>query len=504
MEDLINQQGSEFSDPSSGSPQTAELMPLGAIIDRMAALPRPDATHLTDAQIFGNRQPPASIEGEKGVLSGLLVDPDAFETVRFEGLKPEHFYHPNHALVFGAMVQVHDDGEPINTVTVAEALMKQHKLEQVGGPGFLAALESALPTSAHVAAYTRLVREKATLRQLIRSATQVVQSAYRQDRKVQDVVDEAEQTILAIRNESAKTGILSLHGLVQIAMKRLEALYNNKMSVVGVPSGFADLDRLTCGFQPGELVIVAARPSMGKTALTLNIATHIALNQKTPVAFFSLEMSAEQLVHRMIGAEARVDLSNLRRGTIQRHELGQFIAAAGLIGNAPLYIDETPSLSISEMRTKARRLAHQHGVQIIIVDYLQLMNGPENAENKATEVGEISKGLKAIARELKVPVIALSQLNRGVESRNDKRPMMSDLRESGAIEQDADVIAFLYREEYYSRDKTPQDKVGVTEIIIAKNRNGPTGLVELRFQSNITRFMDLDRAHEPMTYGDNF
>jgi len=476
-------------------------MPLGSLIHNLAA-PGNDIA-LSDGGGSG-RQLPAAVDAEKAVLSGLFVGPDAFETVVFEGLKVEHFYHPHHAYVFAAMTQIYEDGDPINTVTVSEALMKQHKLEQIGGPAFLAQLESALPTSAHVASYSRLVIEKATLRQLIRAATLVVQSAYRQDKKVQDLVDEAERTILAIRNDSAQAGMLSLHGLVQVAMKRLESLYNNQMSIVGVPSGFADLDRLTCGFQPGELVVVAARPSMGKTALTLNIATHIALQQTTPVAFFSLEMSAEQLVHRMIGAEARVDLSNLRRGTIQRHELGQFIAAAGRIGNAPLFIDETPSLSIGEMRTKARRLVHQQGVKIIIVDYLQLMNGPENAENKATEVGEISKGLKTIARELKVPVIALSQLNRGVESRNDKRPMMSDLRESGAIEQDADVIAFLYREEYYSRDKTPQDKVGVTEIIIAKNRNGPTGIVELRFQSNITRFMDLDRTHEVVAYQEGF
>ena len=272
-------------------------------------------------------------------------------------------------------------------------------------------------------------------------------------------------------------------------------LHQNKGVIGGLKTGFRDLDTITNGLQAGELLIIAARPSMGKTAFTLNIAAHVAIREKAPVGFFSLEMGAEQLVQRLIGSEAGIDLSKLRKGLMADKEMGNIAQVCGLISGSPLFIDETASLTVAEMRNKCRRMAHQHGVKLIMVDYLQLMNGPEGYDNKAAEVAEISKGLKSIARELKVPVIALSQLNRGVESRTDKRPMMSDLRESGAIEQDADVIAFLYREEYYMRDKTPSDQVGTAEVIIAKNRNGPTGVFHLKFFSNQTRFSDLDQHH---------
>ena len=446
-----------------------------------------------DPNLYG-RVPPHALDAERGVLSALLIDPDAYEIVSIEGLRPDDFFHPTHSKIFSAMVALQMEHQPISTVTVGNKLIEMQMLDQVGGHVALANLESLFPTSAHAAPYTTLIKDKSTLRKLISAATKVVQSSYRQDRKVTDVVDEAERVILEIRDEISQKGMLSIQDLVQIALTRLEQMYNNKTSLVGLSSGFQDFDRLTSGLQPGELVIIAARPSMGKTAFTLNIASHVAMRTQTPVAFFSLEMGAEQLVHRLIGAEARLDLSNLRRGMVQRNEFAQLVAAAGQLGESPLYIDETPALSISDMRNKCRRMALRHDVKLIIVDYLQLMTGPTNYDNKATEVAEISKGLKSIARELKVPVIALSQLNRGVESRTDKRPMMSDLRESGAIEQDADVIAFLYREEYYLRDKTPEDKLGIAEIIIAKNRNGPTGQFELKFFSNITRFVDLDHS----------
>jgi replicative DNA helicase len=284
--------------------------------------------------------------------------------------------------------------------------------------------------------------------------------------------------------------------LVQRAISQLEKAYENKNSITGVPSGFTDFDSKTCGLQPGELIIIAARPSMGKTALTLNIASYVAVRKNIPVAVFSLEMGAEQLVQRLLGAQAGIDLSRIRKGQIKSTEWTDMARAAGELSEAPVYIDETPGLSIAELRTKARRMHHEHGIQLLIIDYLQLMSGPPGYENKATEVGEISKGLKSLARELSIPVIALSQLNRGVESRTDKRPMMSDLRESGAIEQDADLIAFLYREEYYLKDKTPEDKIGVAELIIGKHRNGPTGTLELQFKSELTRFENLTRQYD--------
>lgn len=473
-----------------------EVAPLGTLFEELRQRITQHETESSATQLSSlhGRQPPHALDAERGTLCALLIDPDAFEQVNLEGLRADDFYHPAHAVLFTAMVSLSQEHQPINTVTVVDELIQMQKLDQVGGPAFVAQLETLFSTSAHVSAYAKLVKDKSTLRKLIAAATKVVQSSYRQDRKVVDVIDEAERVILQIRDEVSQKGMLSIQELVSIALKRLEQMYNNKSSVVGISSGFQDLDRLTSGLQPGELIIVAARPSMGKTAFTLNIASHVAMQSKIPVAFFSLEMGAEQLVHRLIGSEARLDLSNLRRGMVQRNEFAQLVAAAGQLGEAPLYIDETPALSIAEMRNKCRRMALRHDVKLVIVDYLQLMTGPEGYDNKATEVAEISKGLKSIARELKIPVIALSQLNRGVESRTDKRPMMSDLRESGAIEQDADIIAFLYREEYYLRDKTPEDKLGIAEVIIAKNRNGPTGQFELKFFNHITRFADLDHS----------
>lgn len=441
-------------------------------------------------------QPPHALDAERGILCSLLINQDAFEIVIIESLSANDFYHPVHAIIFAAMCVLHQEHQPINTVTVVDELIKMQKLDQIGGPVFIAQLETLFPTSAHISAYTRLVKDKSILRKLITAATKIVEASYRQDRKVLDVIDEAERIILQIRDEMAQKGTMPIQELVNMAFSRLEAMYNNKTHLVGISSGFFDFDRITSGLQPGELIVIAARPSMGKTAFTLNIAAHVAMNSKIPVAFFSLEMGAEQLVYRLIGAEAQLDLLDLRRGVIQRDEFAQLVAAAGHLGEALLYIDESPVLSIFEMRNKCRRLALRNDIKLVIIDYLQLMTASDVYENKATEVAEISRGLKSIARELKIPVIALSQLNRGVESRTDKRPMMSDLRESGAIEQDADVIAFLYREEYYLRDKTPEDKIGVTEVIVAKNRNGPTGQFELRFLSNITKFVNMDNCDD--------
>lgn len=443
-------------------------------------------------EVLGKHRPPQSFDAEKGILCSILIDPDAMEAVRGEALNVKDFHHPHHQSIYESMLALYEKNEPIDTVTVANHLMVIGKLENIGA-NTLSVIEEFLPTSAAVQSYVRLVKGKSALRRLISAAKTITEKAYAQTQDVSEVLDEAEQTILSIRESTAKRGIISLKELSHIAVEKYLALIENKNPVTGISSGFLDLDKLTAGFQPGELIVIAARPSMGKTALTLNMAAHVGIVDKNPVAFFSLEMGAEQLFNRLIGAYAEIDLTRLRSGFIKAEDYNRLTQAAGHLAEAPMYIDETASLSIGDLRNKARRLVHQYGVKILIVDYLQLMSAPHRFENKAVEVGEISKGLKGIARELSIPVIALSQLNRGVESRTDKRPMMSDLRESGAIEQDADVIAFLYREEYYLRDKTPEDLKNMAELIIGKNRNGPTGRVMLRFDHMYTKFSNLAR-----------
>jgi replicative DNA helicase len=446
-------------------------------------------------EVLGKHRPPQSFDAEKGILCSIFIDPDAMESVRGESLVIKDFHHPHHQTIYEAMLALYEKNEPIDTVTVANYLMVMGKLEHIGA-NTLSVIEDFLPTSAAVQSYVRLVKGKSALRRLINAAKTITEKAYAQSQDVNEVIDEAEQAILSIRDSTAKRGIISLKELSHLAVEKYLALVENKNPVTGVGSGFFDLDKLTAGFQPGELIIIAARPPMGKTAFTLNIAAHVGIEEKKPVAFFSLEMGAEQLFNRLIGAYAEIDLSKLRSGFIEAQDYNRLTQAAGHLAEAPMYIDETASLSIGDLRNKARRLVHQHGVQIIVVDYLQLMSSSQRYENKAVEVGEISKGLKSLARELSIPVIALSQLNRSVESRTDKRPMMSDLRESGAIEQDADVIAFLYREEYYLRDKTPEDLKNMAELIIGKNRNGPTGRVMLRFDHMYTKFSNVTHRHD--------
>jgi len=467
------------------------LVPLGDVLVELEKRSREVATRAAEEILPTTRTPPNAVDAERALLGGLLIEPGAFERVVDEALRPDDFYRRAHGIVFKVIQDLTNAAEPVDTLTVVDELMRRGQLEIVGGAAGVAQLEALIPTAAHVGAYARLIKEKSILRRLIESATLVVEAGYRQEKRVSDIIDEAERAILAISEATARRGMVPMSELVQRATEQLQKAHEAQSAVTGVPSGFRDLDHLTSGFQPGELIIVAARPSMGKTAFTLNVTAHASMRARVPVGFFSLEMGADQLVQRLIGSEARIDISALRRGFIQRHEWTKLAQAAGELGEAPIYIDETPGLSVSEMRTKARRLKHDANIGMVIVDYLQLMSGPPGIENKATEVGEISKGLKQLARELNIPVIALSQLNRGVESRTDKRPMMSDLRESGAIEQDADVIAFLYREEYYLRDKTPEDKIGIAEIIIGKHRNGPTGSVDLRFFNSITRFENL-------------
>ena len=484
--------GVDDADGTGAVDDDEALVPLGEVLTAIEQERQAAAKATASDVLRRTRTPPHAIDAERAVLGALLLEPAAYEAVIDEGLRAEHFYRPSHGIIFRVIAELHAAAEPIDTLTVVDELLRRGSLEQVGGAAHISQLEAMLPTAAHVQAYARLVREKAILRQLIENATQVVQSAFAQDKRVADILDDAERSILEISQGNSRKSIVPMPELVKRATEQLEKAYNQKSAITGVATGFRQLDYMTSGLQPGELIIVAARPSMGKTAFTLNVASHVSTRLRKPVMFFSLEMGAEQLVQRLLGAEARIDLSNLRRGIVKDAEWATLAEASGRLSDAALFIDETPSISVTEMRNKCRRQAHETGLSLVVVDYLQLMTGPPS-DNKATEVGEISKGLKTLARELNIPVIALSQLNRGVESRTDKRPMMSDLRESGAIEQDADIIAFLYREEYYAKEKTPEDKLGIAEVIVAKHRNGPVGSIELRFFNNITRFENLER-----------
>lgn len=453
------------------------------------------AQKLNNTMNDSNRNLPSAIEAERSLLSYILLDPSAMEQISYENLKAEDFFDSKYANIYHHMTSLHARDLPINTVTLMEELSNKNDLGTISGVKYLVEYEAISTISESVPIFVKIIKDKSNLRRLILAASEIMRLAYNSNQSASSIIDSAEEAILEVRNNLGQVDNVSLQILVRSALNRLEDLVFKRTKMTGVRSGFKALDNITSGFQPSELIIIAGRPSMGKTAFILNIAAQVAINDQVPVAFFSLEMSSDQLVSRLIGAESRIDLSLIKRGELEKDKFAHVIKVAGTVGQAPIFIDETPSLSITDLRNKCRRMVNKHKAQLIIIDYLQLMSSTETYENKATEIGEISKGLKNIARELKVPVIALSQLNRGVEARTDKRPMMSDLRESGAIEQDADVIAFLYREEYYLRDKTPEDKIGIAEVIIAKNRNGPTGVLELRFFNNITRFVDLDKNH---------
>jgi len=447
---------------------------------------------------FSERRPPYSAEAEVSVLGGMLIDADAMVHV-IEILDDSMFYREAHRRLFRAMLRLFEQSEAIDVVTVSESLRTAGDFEAVGGTAYLAQLLDAVPTAANIEYHARIVREKALLRRLIEAATSIVQETFSAQGDVDQLLDHAEQKIFEIAQTSDRKGFVRLKDVLWPTFEKIEKLQNNTSSVTGVPTGFNDLDELTAGFQPGDLVIIAARPSMGKTAFTLNVAQHVGISAKLPVALFSLEMSKEALVQRILCAEGRVDANRLRRGRLLDDEYARLATAAGYLNTAPIYIDDSAGISVLEMRAKARRLkADRPELGMIIVDYLQLMQGNSRSENRQQEVSEISRGLKALAKELDLPVIALSQLSRQVESRPDKRPMMSDLRESGAIEQDADLIMFLYRPEYYygPTDKDGNSLEGMAELIIGKQRNGPTGKVDLVFQKEFTRFDSFTRRSD--------
>ena len=443
----------------------------------------------TDRQVAQLRVPPHSHEAESSVLGGLLLDNGAWDRVG-DVLVDADFYRFEHRLVYGAIGKLVAESKPADVITVHEELQRQGKGDEVGGLAYLNSLAQYVPSASNIRRYAEIVRERSILRQLVSASDDIATSAFNtQGRPVAKILDDAEGKIFKIGEQSSrmKQGFQAMDSLVVQLLDRVQEMADNPNDVTGVPTGFIDLDRMTAGLQPGDLVVLAARPSMGKTAFAINIAEHVALHEQLPVAVFSMEMGAAQLAVRIVGSIGRIDQGHLRTGKLTDEEWPRLTEAIERLRNISLHIDETPGLTPSELRANARRLARQCGkLGLIVVDYLQLMSGSSSdGENRATELGEISRGLKALAKELQCPVIALSQLNRSVEQRTDKRPMMSDLRESGAIEQDADIIMFIYRDDYYNKDSR---EPGVAEIIIGKQRNGPTGTVKLTFLKPLTRF----------------
>ena len=433
------------------------------------------------------RVPPHNIEAEQSVIGGILLDNEVLPNV-LEILRGGEFYRAAHRTIFGAVMQLFERNEPCDLVTLTDLLRSQKKLEEVGGASYLASLVDRVPSSANTGQYARIVKEKSMVRTLISRATEIVASGFDSSLTAENLLDRAEQAIFQVSEDRINPSFFPIKEIIKQSIKTLETLYDRREMITGVPTGFTELDRLTSGFQSSDLIIIAGRPSMGKTALALNIARHAAVEAETTVGIFSLEMNKAQLGMRLLCSEARVDSQKMRSGFLSDRDWPRLTRAAGTISEAPLFIDDTPAISAIELRAKSRRLKRDQNLGLIIVDYLQLMRGSQGSERREQEISEISGSLKALAKELDVPVVALSQLNRRVEERHDKRPQLADLRESGAIEQDADVIAFVYRDEVYHPDSPEQ---GRAEIIIGKQRNGPTGKAKLTFLSQYTRFENL-------------
>ncbi|HEX7057550.1 MAG TPA: replicative DNA helicase [Bacilli bacterium] len=442
-----------------------------------------------------DRVPPQNLEAEQAVLGAILLDGQVLPAV-MEHLNPEDFYKVGHQKIFAAIASLAEDNEPVDLVTLTSRLQDKGLLDEVGGVSYLADLANSVPTAANADFYAQVVAEKSLLRRLIRTATQIASTGYSGGEDVGELIDEAERRIMEISGRRTAKGFVSIREVLMDVFERVEFLYNHKGGTTGIPSGFPDLDKMTSGFQKSDLIIVAARPSVGKTAFALNVAQNVSVRAKETVAIFSLEMAASQLVQRLLCAEANVDAGRMRTGKLEADDWEKLTMAISTLSEANFYIDDSPTITVSEIRAKCRRLKKEKGLGLVLIDYLQLIQGrSKNSENRQQEVSEISRTLKAIARELEVPVIALSQLSRSVEQRQDKRPLLSDLRESGSIEQDADIVAFLYRDDYYNQDS---EKKNIIEIIVAKQRNGPVGTVELVFLKNYNKFVSLDRTHHDL------
>ena len=441
---------------------------------------------------LNERIPPHNVEAEQAVIGAIFLEPEAFSTAS-ERLISTDFYRANHQAIFATMSLLSERGEPIDVVTVTTNLANTEQLEQVGGVTYLTDLASSVPTAANIDYYSKIVEEKALLRRLIKSATDIVTNTFAKEDAVEEVLDEAEKTILEVSSRKNVGAFKPIKDVLIDVYDNIEQLHNSDSDVTGIASGYRDLDRMTSGFQKNDLIIIAARPSVGKTAFALNIAQNVAINSDENVAIFSLEMGADQLVQRMLCAEGNIDSQRLRTGKLENEDWEKLTMAMGSLSHAGVYIDDSPGIRVSDIRSKCRRLKQEHGLGMIIIDYLQLISGSESSQdNRQQEVSEISRSLKGLARELEVPLIALSQLSRGVEQRQDKRPIMSDLRESGSIEQDADIVGFLYRDDYYDEESEQQN---IIEIILSKQRNGPTGTIELAFVKEYNKFVDLDYTY---------
>ena len=436
--------------------------------------------------------PPYNLEAEQSVLGSMLLSKDAIFTA-VERLKADDFYKDSHQRIFELLLELHENREPVDLITVTEAMRSKKMLEQVGGVTYLTTLTEIVPTAANISYYCDIVEEKSLIRKLINTCSKVLSMAYEAKDDVEGLLDEAERMIFEIVQKRRVEGFFHIKDVLLTTFERIEELYNSEGGITGIPTGFPDLDEKTSGFQPSDLILIAARPSMGKTSFALNIAANAAIRHDIPVAIFSLEMSKEQLVQRLLCSESNVDSHRLRTGQLQDDDWPRLAQAMGPLSEAPIYIDDTPGISSLELMAKARRLKAEKGLGLIVIDYLQLMSGRANLENRQQEISEVSRSLKALARELSVPVVALSQLSRAPEVRADHRPILSDLRESGSQEQDSDLVAFLYRDDYYDPET---EKKNIAEVIIAKQRNGPTGTVELAWLPRFTKFASIEKYRQ--------
>ncbi|MBN9398078.1 replicative DNA helicase [Candidatus Saccharibacteria bacterium 47-87] len=448
---------------------------------------------MADKSVPAGKVPPQNLDAEMSLLGAILIDEETLADIT-EHVKPKDFYDKRHAIIFDAIMRLYEKNKPVDLLTLTDELKRKNEIDEIGGSAYLTELTNYVPTAAHAESYAEIVAQKAVRRRLIKASGEISELGYDENTTTQELLQQAEAELFSVSDQSLKQDLISLESILTDSFDRLEELHRNKGSLRGVRTGYRDLDNMTAGLQRSDLIILAARPAMGKTTLVTNLAYNVATIAKQPVLFFSLEMSKEQLVDRMLADASGVDSWNIRTGNLSDDDFSKLSDAMGEMAEAPIYIDDTPGLSVLEMRTKARRAAHDQPLGLIIIDYLQLMQGSgRDNGNRVQEVSEISRGLKLIARELNVPVIALSQLSRSVESRSPQIPQLADLRESGSIEQDADIVMFIYREAYYNPET---ERENITDLIIAKHRNGPVGKVELYFHPERLRFMSLDRKHE--------
>lgn len=448
----------------------------------------------TKKEVTAGKIPPQNLDAEMSLLGAVLIDEETLADIS-EHVTAKDFYDKRHAIIYGGMMRLYEKHKPVDLLTLTEELKRKKELDILGGSAYLTELTNYVPTAAHAEAYAEMVAQKAIRRRLIKASSEISEMGFDEDTTTQELLEKAEAELFSVSDQSLKQDLVSIESILTESFDRLEELHRNKGALRGVRTGYRDLDNMTAGLQRSDLIILAARPAMGKTTLVTNLAYNVATIAKQPVLFFSLEMSKEQLVDRMLADASGVDAWNIRTGNLSDQDFSKLSEAMGEMAEAPIYIDDTPGLSVLEMRTKARRASHETPLGLVIVDYLQLMQGSgrNNNGNRVQEVSEISRGLKLIARELNVPVIALSQLSRSVESRSPQIPQLADLRESGSIEQDADIVMFIYREAYYNPET---ERENITDLIISKHRNGPTGKVELYFHPERLRFMSLDKHHD--------